>query len=88
MYTTIGYKAEEEKEYIINNAVNATQVVSLTKILLDNQVDISIEHPALLTNIRWSEKKRVKGVGGVQLVVDHVGMLEGFFWCMHASMPR
>jgi hypothetical protein len=37
-------------------------------------------HPALLTNVQRSKKIiRVKGVGGVQLVVDQVGMLVGFF---------
>jgi hypothetical protein len=61
---TIGYEAEEEKEYMVNNAVNATQGVLLTEILLNNQADISIVHPALLTNVHQSKKNiRVKGVG-------------------------
>jgi hypothetical protein len=79
MYTTITDETEVE-EHVVNNAVNENQEVALTEILLDNQANISIVHPALLTNVRKSKKIiRVKGVGGVQLVVDQIGMLEGFF---------
>jgi hypothetical protein len=37
-------------------------------------------HLMLLRDVRPTEKKiRVWGVGGVQLIVKHVGMLDGFF---------
>jgi hypothetical protein len=50
------------------------------EVLLDNQANISIVHPRLLKNVRDSEHQvRVKGVGGVQLIVDKVGDLDGFF---------
>jgi hypothetical protein len=80
MYTTIGEETKIIEEHMVNNAVNENQEVVLTKILLDNQANISIVHPALLTNVQKSKKIiRVKGVGSVQLVVNQIGMLEGFF---------
>jgi hypothetical protein len=72
-------KMEEVQEYEVNNAVQQ-QGVELTKVLLDNAANISVIHPSLLSNIRQAERKiKVKGVGGVQMVVDKVGTLEGFF---------
>jgi hypothetical protein len=56
LYSTIKCK-ECKEEFVINNAVNVTQAGQLTEILLDNQADISILHPALLTDIHWAEKK-------------------------------
>lgn len=89
MYTMIGMETKEVEEYVMNSAVNTMQEVALTDILLGNQADISIVHLALLTDIRRSKKKiRVKGVGGVQLVIDYVGMLKGFFTvyaCQHTK---
>jgi hypothetical protein len=56
-----------------------------TEILLDNAANISILNPRLLKSVRPAEKKiRVKGVGDVQMVVEHVGDLEGFLRCMLA----
>jgi hypothetical protein len=70
---------EEVKEYEVNNAMQQ-QGLQLTKMLLDNAANISIIHPALLSDIRPAKRKiRVKGVGGVQMVVYEVGTLEGFF---------
>jgi hypothetical protein len=55
------------------------QVVQLTKILLDNAANISMIHPTLLQNIRTASKKiQIKGVSGVQIVMDEVSTLEGF----------
>jgi hypothetical protein len=42
--------------------------------LLDNAANISVIHPALLQNVRAASKK-----GGVQMVVDEVGISEVFF---------
>jgi hypothetical protein len=57
-----------------------TQGLSTTEVLLDNQANISIVNPRLLKNVRDAKHRvRVKGVGGVQLIVDQVGDLEGFF---------
>jgi hypothetical protein len=54
--------------------------VELTKVLLDNAANISMMHPSLLSNIRQAERKlKVKGIGGIQMIVDKVGTLEGFF---------
>jgi hypothetical protein len=82
MYTMVRWVEEkdETREYTVDNAVHVTQVLAPTKVLLDNQADISIIHPMLLSNVQKSEKrKRVKGVGGLQLIVDEEGILEGFF---------
>jgi hypothetical protein len=71
---------EFEEEYIVNNAVNVTQALLPTEILLDNQADVSIVNPILLKNVEKAQKKiKIKGVGGVQLIVDQVGFMEGFF---------
>jgi hypothetical protein len=67
-------------KYTVNNAVNVTQQLKTTEILLDNQADISIVHPVLLQNVRPAEKEiKVKGVGGIQMRVNQVGYLPGFF---------
>jgi hypothetical protein len=44
------------EEFIVNNAVNSMQGLKLTKILLDNQADISIVHLSLLTDIHQAKK--------------------------------
>jgi hypothetical protein len=77
MYTTVRCRMEE---YVINNAVNTMQKLEPTKVLLDNQADISILHPMLLKDVQPAERQiKVKGVGGLQMVVDQQGILEGFF---------
>jgi len=71
---------DEIEEFVVDAAVNATKGITLTQVLLDNQADISVMHPMLLRDVRPAEKKiRVCGVRGVQLIVEHVGMLDGFF---------
>jgi hypothetical protein len=68
------------QEYEVHSAVNVTQKLTCTEILLDNQVDISIVHPQLLENVRPVERNiKVKGVGGVQMVVSKKGKLKDFF---------
>jgi hypothetical protein len=80
MFMTVPCEEECEEEFIVNSVVNEQSTLSLTKVLLDNQADISIVHPCLLTNIHQAKKQiKVRGVSGLQLTVDHVGMLEGFF---------
>jgi hypothetical protein len=72
-------ETEQVQEYKVTNVMQQ-QGVQLTKVLLDNAANISIIHPALLSDIRPAKRKiRVKGVGGVQMVVDEVGTLGGFF---------
>jgi hypothetical protein len=45
-----------------------------------NVANISLMNPRLLKSVRPAGKRiRVKGVGGVQMVVELVGDLEGFF---------
>jgi hypothetical protein len=76
-------------EFMVNNAVNITQVLLPTEVLLNNQADISIVHPMLLKNIEKSDRRiKVKGIGGLQLVVDQVGELEGFFQCTQVKIPK
>jgi hypothetical protein len=68
------------EEYTVEKAVHVTRELRTTDVLLDNQADISIIHPSLLTGVKPSEKKiKISGVGGVQLIVDQVGFLKGFF---------
>jgi len=64
---------------IVDNETGSTPC-SNGKLLLDNTANISIIHPALLSDIRPAERKiKVKGVGGVQMEVYEVETLEGFF---------
>jgi hypothetical protein len=79
--TTVSWADEED---VINrechNAVYATDGLSLTEVLLDNQANISIVHPILLEDIKPAPRKvKVNGVGGKQMIVDKMGMLPGFF---------
>jgi hypothetical protein len=63
-----------------NGLVFMTQGLLTTEVLLDNQANISIMNLRLLKNVRDAKHRvRVKGIGGVQLIVDQVGDLEGFF---------
>ncbi len=56
------------------------QSLKTNKLLLDNQADISIVNPVLLENVRPTEREiKIKGVGGIQLKVNQVGDLPGFF---------
>jgi hypothetical protein len=71
---------EDQQEFVVNNPVHVTQALEPTKVLLDNQADISIMHPMLLQDVQKSQRRiRVKGVGGPQLIVDEEGVLDGFF---------
>jgi hypothetical protein len=88
--TTVSWADEED---VINrechNAVHATKRLSLTKVLLDNQANISIIHPMLLEDIRPAPKKvKVNGVGGKQMIVDKMGMLPGFFRVYESEETR
>jgi hypothetical protein len=77
MYAMVRIKDEEMKEYIVDMAVDVTKGISLTQVLLDNQADISVMHPMMLSNVRPAKRKiRVGRVGRVQLIVDKVGMLD------------
>jgi hypothetical protein len=81
MYTMVRNEDEEMKEYVVDTAVNATKGISLTQVLLDNQADISVMHPMMLSDVRPAKRKiRVSGVGRVQLIVNKV-----FFFQVYAS---
>jgi hypothetical protein len=87
MYVTIRLadKENEEEEFTVNNAVHVMQALEPTKVLLDNQADISIMHLMLLQDVQKAQRRiRVKGVGGPQLIVNEEGVLDGFF-PVHAS---
>jgi uncharacterized protein (UPF0212 family) len=80
MYATVQLEDEEIKEYVVDAAVNGTKGIELTQVLLDIQAGISVMHPMMLSDVRPAERKiRISGVGGLQLIVDKVGMLDGFF---------
>jgi hypothetical protein len=68
MYVTISWadqSQDKEEEFTVNNAVYVTQALRPTKVLLDNQADISIVHPMLLRDVQKAQRRiRVKGVGG------------------------
>jgi len=67
------------EEHVVNNATQAQGLLP-TEILLDNAANINVMNPRLVKSVRPTGKKiRVKGVGSVQMVVEHVGDLEGFF---------
>ena len=62
MYTMVRWADEEDetREYTVNNTVHITQVLAPTKVLLDNQADISIIHRIhwmLLSNVQKSESR-------------------------------
>jgi hypothetical protein len=72
MYTMVRW--EDEAEYTVNNKVK--QALEPTEVFLNNQANISIMHPMLLKNIEKAEiRLRVKEVGGLQLVVNQVGIM-------------
>jgi len=82
MYTMVRFEDEQEenKEYVVDTVVSATKEIALAQVLLDNQADISMMHLMLLSDVRPAKKKiRVCGVGGVKLIVNQIGMLDGFF---------
>jgi len=67
------------EEHVVNNATQAQGLLP-TEILLDNAANIRVMNPRLLKSVRPAGIRiRVKGVGGVQMVVEHVGDLEVFF---------
>jgi len=62
------------------NKATKAQGLLPTEILLDNVANISVMNSRLLKSVRPAGKRiRVKGVGSIQMVVDRVGDLEGFF---------
>jgi hypothetical protein len=83
MYVTVRLAEEvdeKQQEFTVNNAVHLMQALEPTKVLLNNQADISIMHLMLLRDVQKSQRRiRVKGVGGQQLIVDKEGVLDGFF---------
>ncbi len=51
-----------------------------TEVLLDNQANVSIIRPELLSAFEKTENGiKVSGVGGVQLYTEETGYLEDFF---------
>jgi hypothetical protein len=67
MFMTI----KEDKEQ--QGSVYMTKGLLPTKILLDNQANISIVNPRLLMNVQECDHQiKVKGVGGTQLIVNKV----------------
>jgi hypothetical protein len=57
MYVMVRIKDEEMKEYVVDKAVNVTKGISLTQVLLDNQADISVMHPMMLSDVRPAKRK-------------------------------
>jgi len=68
------------KEHFVHNAVGPETGLAMKEVLLDNQADISIMHPSMLSDVREIDSKiKVKGVGGFQMVVKEKGSLKDFF---------
>jgi hypothetical protein len=68
------------EEHIVHNAVGLETSLARKEVLLDNQADISIMHPSMLSDVREIDSKiRVKGVGGFQMMVKEKGRLKDFF---------
>lgn len=68
------------REVTVNNAVNTSNKLKRNQVLLDNQADVSIIHPALLTHIKKAgHELKINGVGGEQLKVEDTGYLPDFF---------
>jgi hypothetical protein len=66
------------KEHVINNAVGKSDEIASTKILLDNQADISILQPSLLSDVR--EAEALISVGGYQMEVrDALSCLKSLY---------
>ena len=53
------------------------------EVLLDNQANISVVHPRLLTGLE-EHNSTCSGISGLPFELPHVGELEGFFQC-HSS---
>ena len=59
------------------------------EVLLDNQADVSVVHPALLHNIRPATRKcTVAGLSGHAMELPNVGDLDQFFPCTTADHLR
>jgi hypothetical protein len=89
------WEVEQEANMFVNlkeHAVNTTGTqnqINTTKLLLDNQANISILHPTLLSDVRDAETKiRVKGIGRFQVVVKEKGMLKDFLKCMQVKKQK
>jgi hypothetical protein len=68
------------KEVTVNNAVDGSTALKRNQLLLDNQADVSIIHPDLLTHLNKADHElKINGVGGEQLIVQDTGYLTGFF---------
>jgi siroheme synthase (precorrin-2 oxidase/ferrochelatase) len=64
----------------VNNAVDGSTALKRNQLLLDNQADVSIIHPDLLTHLNKADHElKINGVGGEQLIVQDTGYLTGFF---------
>jgi hypothetical protein len=61
-------------------SIKKTEKFLPNQVLLDNQSDISIMKPELLTNVQRAEKLvHISGAGGVQFVTHDTGYLKDFF---------
>jgi len=77
IFATRTEQEPEIEEYTVEKAVHVTRELKTADVLLDNQADISVVHPSLLTGVKPSKKRiKISGVGGVQLIVDQVGFFE------------
>jgi hypothetical protein len=64
-------------------AMVTTGGMAWSDVLLDNQADISVVHPRLLSNVR-RQKSHVCGLSGTA-TLPYVGDLDGFFECKGSS---
>ncbi len=67
------------REVQVSNAVDNSNTLKKNQLLLDNQADVSIIHPDLLTNISKADHElKINRVGGEQLKVQDTGYLQDF----------
>ena len=55
---TVRFEEDELQEYAVNNTVHIMQGLLPTRVLLDNQANISILHAMLLSNARKAKQKK------------------------------
>jgi hypothetical protein len=78
-------------EHLVYNDVVLEYGLTRKEVMVDNQADISIMHPSMLSAMREIDSRiRVKGVGGFQIVVffKEQGSLKDFLKCMQALKQR
>ena len=74
---------------MLNAFTSGSEPFQWYEVLLDNQADVSVVHPRLLTNVRPATRGcSVAGLSGHELELPNVGELDQFFTCKTADELR